>query len=136
MDDGCKAFEPVETRRWRHAGQRHRQRRTTLALSALLPLLVSGHWSPSRTFQPDYPEYVARPGRPSGPPWGRSPRVVDRLPRTRGPLGGSLSTRTGRGTGLACMASPPLAVWDTPRLATHHVLEGIAARGKTSMGWF
>src|SRR5262249_13958965 len=32
--------------------------------------------------------------------------------------------------------STPLAVCDNHRIATHKVFAGIAARGKTSMGWF
>ena len=63
-------------------------------------------------------------------------RFVELLPRPLIPLCGSLSTRKGRCTGMACIASTPLAVCDTHRIATHKVFEGLARRGKTSMGWF
>ena len=48
----------------------------------------------------------------------------------------SLSTRKGRCTGIAFIDSTPLAVCDNHRIATHKVFEGLAMRGKTSMGWF
>jgi Transposase DDE domain len=47
-----------------------------------------------------------------------------------------LSTRKGRRTGIAFIDSTPLAVCDNHRITTHKVFEGIARRGKTSMGWF
>jgi hypothetical protein len=37
---------------------------------------------------------------------------------------------------MAFIDSTPLAVCDNHRIATHKVFEGLAARGKTSMGWF
>ena len=50
LDDFCKAFAPVYDRCLLHAGQRHRARQTTLALSEILTLLVSVPWSRDRTF--------------------------------------------------------------------------------------
>jgi hypothetical protein len=47
-----------------------------------------------------------------------------------------LSTCKGRRTGIAFIDSTPLAVCDNHRITTHKVFEGIAKRGKTSMGWF
>ena len=136
MDDCCKAFEPVYNRHWLHIGQRHRTRQTALALSEILTLLVSFPWSHSRTFQHDYPEYVTVHWCPYFPPLVSSPRFVELLPRALVPLCGSLSTRKGRCTGMACIDSTPLAGCDNHRIATHQVFAGVAARGKTSMGWF
>src|SRR5215468_4141734 len=58
------------------------------------------------------------------------------MPRALMPLCCSLSTRTGRRPGIACLDSPPRAVGDQHRSATHQVCAGIARRGKPSMGWF
>jgi hypothetical protein len=63
-------------------------------------------------------------------------RCVELIPRALVPLCGYLSTRKGRCTGIACIDSTPLAVCDNHRIATHKVFEGLARRGKTSMGWF
>jgi hypothetical protein len=63
-------------------------------------------------------------------------RFVELMPRALVPLCGYLSTRKGRHTGIAFIDSTPLAVCDHHRIATHKVFEGLAARGKTSMGWF
>ena len=41
----------------------------------------------------------------------------------------------GRGPGIAFIDSTPLARCDNHRIATHQICEGLAARGKTSMGW-
>jgi hypothetical protein len=56
LDDFCKAFAPVYSRRLLHVGQRQRTRQTPLALSEILTRLVYFHWSHSRTFQHDYTE--------------------------------------------------------------------------------
>lgn len=74
--------------------------------------------------------------RPSFPHVVSYQRFVALLPRALVPLCHSLVTRQGRCTGIAFMDSTPLAVCDPPRMATHQVFEGLAARGKTSMGWF
>jgi hypothetical protein len=136
IDDFCKAFEPIYDRHLLHMGQRHRTRQTALALSEILTLLVYFHWSHYRTFKHYYTEYVAVHLRPYFPPLGSYPRFVAYLPRAVVPLCCYLSTRKGRCTGIAFIDSTPLAVCDNHRIATHKVFAGVAARGKTSMGWF
>jgi hypothetical protein len=136
IDDFCTALEPVYARRLLHAGQRQRRRQTTLALSALLTLLVSFHWSHYRTCKHYYTAYVAVPLRPYCPHLVSYPRFVELLPRALVPLCGDLATRQGRCTGIAFIDPTPLAVCENHRLATHKVFEGIAARGKTAMRWF
>ena len=135
IDGFCKAFEPSYDRRLLHSGQRQRLRPTTLTLSEILTLLVSFHWSHSRTFKHYYMEYVAVHLRPYFPELVSYPRFVELLPRALIPLCCYLSTRKGRCTGIAFIDSTPLAVCDNHRIATHKVFAGSAARGKTSMGW-
>jgi Transposase DDE domain len=136
IDDFCKTFEPVYHRCLLQAGQRQRTRQTTLALSEIMTLLVYFHWSHYRTFKHYYTEYVAVHLRPYFPQLVSYQRFVECLPRALVPLGCYLGTRKGRCTGIAFIDSTPLAVCDNHRIATHKVFEGIAARGKTSMGWF
>jgi hypothetical protein len=136
IDDFCKAFEPVYTRRLLHVGQRQRTRQTTLALSEILTLLVYFHWSHYRTCKHYYTEYVMAHLHPYFPQLVGYHRFVELMPRALVPLCCYLSTRKGRCTGIAFIDSTPLAVCDNHRIATHRVFEGIATRGKTSMGWF
>jgi len=136
IDDFCNAFEPMYSRRLLHMGQRHRTRQTALTLSEMLTLLVNFHWSHYRTFKHYYTEYVAVHLRPYFPHLVSYQRFVELLPRTLVPLCGYLATRKGRCTGIAFIDSTPLAVCDNHRIATHKVFEGLARRGKTSMGWF
>jgi len=67
IDDFCTTFAPMYYRRWLHMSQRPRTRQTTLALSEILTLLVSFHWSHYRTFKHDSTEYVAVHLRPYFP---------------------------------------------------------------------
>ena len=136
LDDFCKAFEPVYARHLLRRGQRHRTRQTVLALSEVLTLLIYFHWSHYRTFKHYYTEYVAVYLRPYFPHLVSYQRFVELLPRALAPLCCYLSTRKGRCTGIAFIDSTPLAVCDNHRISTHKVFEGVAARGKTSMGWF
>ena len=131
-----KDFVPVYHRCLLHVGQRQRLRQTTLALSEILTLLVYFHWSHYRTFKQYYTEYVAVHLRPYFPHLVSYQRFVELLPRALVPLCCYLSTRKGRCTGIAFVDSTPLAVCDNHRISTHKVFEGLAARGKTSMGWF
>ncbi len=136
IDDFCKAFEPIYHRRLVYGGQRQRTRPTTLALSEMMTLLVYFHWSHYRTFKHYYTEYVAVHLRSYFPHLVSYQRFVELVPRTLVPLCGYLATRKGRCTGIAFIDSTPLAVCDNHRITTHKVFEGIAARGKTAMGWF
>jgi hypothetical protein len=135
IDDFCKAFAPVYHRRLLHTGQRQRTGPTTLALSEILTLRVDFHWSHSQTFKPYYTEYVLVHLHPYFPQLVGSHRLVELMPRALVPLGCSLATRKGHRTGIAFIDSPPLAVCDNHRIPTHQVCEGLARRGKTSMGW-
>jgi Transposase DDE domain len=136
IDDFCKTFEPLYHRRRLQEGQRQRTRQTTLALSEVMTLLVYFHWSHYRTFKHYYTEYVAVHLRPYFPHLVSYQRFIELMPRTLVPLCGYLTTRKGRCTGIAFIDSTPLAVCDNHRIAAHKVFEGIAARGKTSRGWF
>jgi hypothetical protein len=135
IDDCCKAFAPVYNRRLLHTGQRQRTRQTTLALSEIWTLLVYFHWSQYRTFKPYYTEYVLVHLHPYFPQLVGYHRFVELMPRALVPLCCYLSTRKGRRTGIACIDSTPLAVCDNHRITTPKVFEGLAMRGKTSLGW-
>ena len=135
IDDFGKYFAPIFTRDLRQSGHRHRTRRTALALSERLTLLVSFHRSHYRTCKHYDTEYGEPHLRPYFPTLVSSPRFVEWMPRALVPLCCSWHTRKGRGTGIACIDSTPLAVCHNRRIKAHRVFAGWAARGQTSVGW-
>ena len=58
------------------------------------------------------------------------------MPTTFLPLCLYLHTRLGTVSGIAFIDSTPLPVCHNRRIERHKVFAGLAARGKTSMGWF
>lgn len=52
------------------------------------------------------------------------------------PLVAYLTSRLGECSGIAFIDSTPLPVCHNRRIPRHRVFAGLAARGKTSMGWF
>jgi hypothetical protein len=52
------------------------------------------------------------------------------------PLAGYLYSLFGSCSGVSFVDSTPLAVCHNRRIQQHRVFEGVAARGKASMGWF
>lgn len=52
------------------------------------------------------------------------------------PLCAYLQTRTGQSRGIAFVDSTNLRVCHNRRIHSHRVFRGMAARGKTSVGWF
>ena len=63
-------------------------------------------------------------------------RFVSLMPRLFAPLMVLLHSLSGEETGLYFGDSSKLAVCHNRRIDRHRVFDGLAARGKTSMGWF
>jgi hypothetical protein len=63
-------------------------------------------------------------------------RFIQRLPMILEPLCVLLRTCFGRSTGIAFIGSTALSVCDNRRMQAHRVFAGLAARGKSSLGWF
>ncbi len=60
-------------------------------------------------------------------------RLVELMPTLLMPL---LHTQLGQCIGISFIDSTKLCVCHNARIHQHRVFEGIAARGKTSVGWF
>jgi hypothetical protein len=136
IDELCKPFEPIFHQHLLQPGQGTRLRQPALALSEIMTIIVSFHWSHYRTFKHYYTDYVDPHLRPYFPMLVSSTRFVELMPHALVPLCCYLYTRKGRCTGIAFIDSTPLVVCHNRRIASHKVFAGWAARGKTSMGWF
>ena len=135
LDDFCKIYEEWE----RHnliprAGQRRRAGK--LSLSEMLFIMVFFHVSGFRCFKLFYLYGVCQHHRGlfrDLPSYGR---FVTLQPRLFMPLCLLLHHLSGEETGIYIADSTHLPVCHNRRISRNRVFDGLAARGKSTIGWF
>ena len=136
VDDFCQIFEP----RWRHHLLSHnvkpRQRQRSLVLSEIMTILIGFHQSHYRNFKRHYLHHVCQHWRQAFPQLVSYSRFMDWIPSCLMPLCCYLKTCFGHCSGISFIDSTKLAVCHNRRISQHKVCQGVAARGKTSVGWF
>src|SRR5512144_1643333 len=136
MDDFCRRFEPAWRQHQLTAGAQKRRRGNALSRSELMTLVVLFHQLRFRQFKRFSLDYGCRDRRPAFPPLPSYPRCVELWPRCAAPVAALFEALKGSCDGISIVDATPLAVCDNRRLSRHRVFRHIAARGKTSMGWF
>lgn len=135
VDDFCQVWEPRWRKRLICDRRRKRNRSTRLALSEIMTILIAFHSSRFRTFKHYYQELL-RNYRTDFPALVSYERFIELIPRALEPLCAYLLTRRGPNTGIAFVDSTALAVCGNKRITRHRVFRGVAALGRTTMGWF
>jgi hypothetical protein len=135
LDDFCKVFGDWEAHRLipSHAA---RQRPGKLSRSEMLFIAVLFHLSPYKNFKVFYLYGVGHQHRACFGALPHYDRFVSLTPRLFVPLMVLLHSLGGEQTGVYFADSTKLAVCHNRRIDRHKVFDGLAARGKTSMGWF
>jgi len=137
VDDFCQAFLPAWNRQMMTSGQKQRQRARSLTMSEIMTILIAFHQSHYRDFKAYYCEQVLKSWRAEFPGLVSYQRFVEYTPSALVPLSIFIRTRClGRCTGISFVDSTSLDVCLNQRIHTHKVFAGLAARGKTSTGWF
>ena len=136
LDKFAVAFEPAWRRRLIADGRAHRDRPSRLCLGEVMTILVLFHGSGYRTFKHFYRDHVRQHLRAEFPRLPSYSRFVGQVPAAFAALAAFLPTRFAAGDGLAFADSTPLRVCHNARINGHRVMAGLAARGKTSTGWF
>ena len=108
----------------------------SLALSETMTIIIHFHQSHYRDFKAYYTEHVMAHLRSEFPNLVSYNRFVELMPMALLPLCLYLHSRLAASSGLAFIDSSPLPVCHNKRIARHKVFDGLAARGKSSMGWF
>src|SRR3954464_6215625 len=135
LDDFCKVFEDWETHRL-IPSQTTRQRTGKLSRSEMLFIMVLFHLSPFKHFKVFYHYGIGQQHRACFRELPHYDRFVGLMPRLFAPLMVLLHSLSGAQTGIYFADSTKLAVCHNRRIHRHKVFDGLAARGKTSMGWF
>lgn len=137
VDDFCKVFLPVLDQHLLCSGQKQRQRARSLTISEVMTILIAFHQSHYRDFKAYYREQVLKYWHSEFPGLVSYTRFVEYIPSTLIPLIMYLRTGClGSCTGISFIDSTSLDVCLNQRIHTHKVFSGLAARGKTSTGWF
>lgn len=135
IDEFCKTYEEWERHRLLPGG-RKRLRHCRLRLSEMLTIMVVFHLSPCKTFKWYYEGYVPFRHGYDFPERVDYDRFVQLMPRLFLPLHLLLHSLTGEQTGIYFMDATHLPVCHNRRIPRNRVFAGMAARGKSTMGWF
>jgi transposase len=136
IDDFCRQFEPAWHKRLLQSGPKKRRRRSGLCLAELMTLAVLFHQLRFRQFKSFYLNYACRHLRAEFPGLPSYQRVVELMPRCAAPLAALFECLKGPCDGVSIVDATSISVCDNKRIKRHRVFKGMAARGKTSMGWF
>ena len=135
LDDFCQAFADWEAHQL-IPSPTSRQRCGKLSRSEMLFIMVLFHLSPYKNFKTFYLYGVGCQHRACFRDLPHYDRFVSLMPRLFAPLMVLLHSLGGEETGIYFGDSSKLAVCHNRRIDRHRVFDGLAARGKTSMGWF
>jgi hypothetical protein len=136
VDEFCKSFEPDWRAQMLVSGERHRRKPSTMSLAEVLTVLIYFHMSNHRTFKHYYTDYVRVHLHSDFPRLVSYGRFVELTSEASIPLLALLMSLFGSPTHANFVDSTTLDVCDNRRIWKHRVFKGIAARGKSSMGWF
>jgi hypothetical protein len=139
LDDFCNAIKG----QWEatlvtdvHGSQRKRGPECGLVGSEIMTILILYHASHFKNFKTFYRGHVLGLLRPYFPGAPCYERFLTLTKRVWVPLTFFLASRMGRKTDIYYIDSTPLVVCHNRRINRHKVFGGLAARGKTSTGWF
>jgi hypothetical protein len=135
LDDFCKVFGDWEAHRL-IPSPTTRQRSGKLSRAEMLLIVVLFHLSPFKHFKAFYHYGIGQQHRACFGALPHYDRFVSLTPRLFAPLMVLLHSLSGAQTGIYFADSTQLAVCHNRRIHRHRVFDGLAARGKTSMGWF
>lgn len=117
-------------------GQNKRGPQAGLWMSEIMTILILFHRSHYRDFKAYYNEHVRKQWRVEFPGLVSYTRFVELMPSAVGVMTLYLCSRLSQTRGIAFIDSTPLPVCQNKRIFHHKVFDGLAARGKNSMGYF
>ncbi len=136
VDDFCRFFIPQWTQFCLDNGYRLRRHQGCMYPSEIMTILILFHLSHYRDFKHFYLEHIWKYHHNDFPTLLSYTRFIRVAPSVLAPLCSYLTQLKGKSTGIAFIDSTSLRICHHIRIPRHQVFEGIAKRGKTSMGWF
>ncbi|AIL12670.1 hypothetical protein IM40_02655 [Candidatus Paracaedimonas acanthamoebae] len=135
VDNFCKGFEPWYKKQLVSGHLMRRRREGHLTLSEVLTILIAYHQSGMACFKYFYLD-LCRYHRHLFPRLVHYDRFTSVIKQVFPALICFLKSLTGESTEYLFIDSTPMAVCHNLREKKHKVFKGLAAKGKTSTGWF
>ena len=101
-----------------------------------MTIIVYFHQSNYREFKHYYQEHIWKNHQSSFPQLVSYQRFIELMPRTLIPLIFYLNTRKGSNTGISFIDSTGIPICHPKRSKSNKVFKGLAAWGKSSIGWY
>jgi len=136
VDDFCYKFLPEWESTLIADGTKKRRRSSRMSTSECMTIMISFHQSNHRNFKNFYIGLVRRYWREYFPELLSYTRFINTMSRLIVPMCAYFQTVKGMPTGIAFVDSTSLKVCHNIRIPRHKVFDGIAKRGKGTMGWF
>jgi hypothetical protein len=138
VDDFWQVFQPIWEQQLLAEGSCQRRRETNLSMSEIMTIIILFHQSGYRHFKDFYLRHVCQHLKGAFPKLVSYNRFIELKARVLVPLAAYLQSRCHqkRWRGIAFIDATSIAVCHNRRIPSHRVFAGIAARGKTSTGWF
>lgn len=137
VDEFCKVFEPAFARKLIGDGTKRRKRAFKMSRSEILTITVIFHLSGYRTFKHFYSSYVKEHLRSEFPRTVSYNRFTELMQENMMPLALFMKASClGECTGISFVDSTPIRVCKNKRIRSNKVFHGIAATGRSTMGWF
>lgn len=136
VDDFCNVFIPEWEKVLIESGKRKRRRKGRMSSSEIMTIIILFHRSHYRDFKNFYLCYVHTHLKEAFPLLLSYTRFLEVMPKVLVPLCSYFTHLKGKPTGLAFVDSTSLKVCHNLRIPRHKVFEGVASRGKGTMGWF
>lgn len=134
VDDFCEEYEAKAQERL--ADKTRRNRKYRLSKSEIMTILIYFHASNYRNFKHYYLEYICKYLNDHFPNLVSYNRFVEIGPKVALELSAFFTSRLEPCTGISFIDSTKIAVCNNKRISRNKVFEGVAAMGKSTMGWF
>ena len=135
IDDFVKTLDYANGQILVTSKKSNRGSRPQMSLSELMTIIVLCHLSGFKNFK-SYYFYLLKLHCSEFPKLLSYNRFVEWMPYCLLPLCSYLKSRRGSVTGISYVDSCPIAVCKNIRINRNKVFNGLAKRGKSSMGWF
>ncbi len=136
VDDFCKVFIPQWEKQLIADGSKKRNRQGRMSTAEIMTIIICFHRSHHRDFKNFYKGYIALFLKNDFPQLLSYTRFLEVMPNALIPLCSYFTTLRGKPTGIEFVDSTSISVCHNLRIPRHKTFDGIAKRGKGTMGWF